>query len=222
MTVEPWGRARVVRLRRSELRPLDRTVPGDPSQAAFWVVAGVVVPGSRVTVDRVHLGAERIGFVHVLARMGADVVVHDGGRHRLADGYALGAGGTTVEADEIPSLDEVPILAVAALVAEGPTRFRDVGELRVKESDRLAGTVRLVQAFGGPPGSRATTWWSRAGPACPRDRPRRGRPPDGHGRGGGRSGLRRRRVTEITGWDAVATSYPAFAGTFARLGGESP
>ena len=54
-----------------------------------------------------------------------------------------------VEAAEIPSLDEVPILAVAAAAAHGTTRFRDVGELRVKESDRLAGTAELVRAFGG-------------------------------------------------------------------------
>ena len=51
--------------------------PGDPSQAAFWVVAGAVVPGSRITVEQLHLGAERIGFLHVLIRMGADVTLHD-------------------------------------------------------------------------------------------------------------------------------------------------
>ena len=77
--VEPWGSGRVVRVRRSALRPVDRAVPGDPSQAAFWAVAGVVVPGSAVTVDRVHLGPERIGFVGVLVRMGAALVVHDEG-----------------------------------------------------------------------------------------------------------------------------------------------
>ncbi len=150
VTVEPWGTGRVVRLRRSTLRPVDRTVPGDPSQAAFWAVAGTVVRASAITVDHVHLGAERIGFARVLVRMGADLAVHDdgGGTGSLTVAHAPLVG-TTVEASEIPSLDEVPVLAVAAMVARGPTRFRDVGELRVKESDRLSGTVALVEAFGG-------------------------------------------------------------------------
>jgi 3-phosphoshikimate 1-carboxyvinyltransferase len=218
--VTRWGSGRVVRLRASALRPVDRHVPGDPSQAAFWAVAGVVVPGSRVTVERVHLGPERIGFVHVLVRMGAALVVHDDGDGTGSLTASHGPlAGTTVEAAEIPSLDEVPVLAVAALVADGPTRFRDVGELRVKESDRLAGTVALVEAFGGraavegddlvvaggatpTPGSldargdhRMAMAAAVAGAAC-----------------ADRSG-----TTRITGWDAVATSYPGFADTLARL-----
>jgi len=221
VSVEPWGAGRMVRLRRSVLRPVDRAVPGDPSQAAFWAVAGVVVPGSRVTVEHIHLGPERIGFVHVLVRMGASLVLHDDG-----DGTGSliashgGLSGTTVEAAEIPSLDEVPILAVAALVADGPTRFRDVGELRVKESDRLAGTVALVEAFGGSarvegddlvvgggtvpaPGTvdargdhRMAMAAAVAGAACT---------------GAG--------ATVISGWESVATSYPGFAATLERLAG---
>jgi len=223
VTVEPWGDGRVVRLRRSALRPVDRHVPGDPSQAAFWAVAGVVVPGSRVTVEHVHLGAERIGFVHVLARMGASLELHDreGAVGALTASHS-GLVGTTVDAAEIPSLDEVPVLAVAAMVADGPTRFRDVGELRVKESDRLAGTVRLVAAFGGAarvegddlvvdggtvptPGvldaggdHRMAMAAAVAGAACAPGRP-----------------------TVVTGWDSVATSYPGFADTLDRLRGET-
>jgi 3-phosphoshikimate 1-carboxyvinyltransferase len=222
--VEPWGAGRVVRLRRSTLHPVDRVVPGDPSQAAFWAVAGVVVPGSSVTVERVHLGAERIGFVPVLARMGASVRLHRSGDDvgsLTATHSAL--VGTEVAASEIPSLDEVPILAVAAMVAEGPTRFRDVGELRVKESDRLAGTVRLVRAFGGDarvegddlvvdggtvlsPGRvdaegdhRMAMAAAVAGAACA-----------GPG------------VTVVIGWEAVDTSYPGFADTLGRLTGRAP
>lgn len=223
VSVERWGSGRIVRLRRSTLHPVDRAVPGDPSQAAFWAVAGVVVPGSAITVDRVHLGSERIGFVHVLVRMGASVTLHDdgGGVGSLTASHSALVG-TTVEAAEIPSLDEVPILAVAALVAEGPTRFRDVGELRVKESDRLAGTVRLIEAFGGTarvdgddlvvdggtaprPGTidaegdhRMAMAAAVAGAACPEGP-----------------------ATIVTGWGSVATSYPGFADTLARLGGRS-
>ena len=220
VTVEPWGEGRVVRLRTSALRPVDRTVPGDPSQAAFWAVAGAVVPGSRVTVEQVHLGAERIGFVSVLVRMGAALTLddHGEGTGSLTASYGPLVG-TVVEAAEIPSLDEVPILAVAALVADGPTRFRDVGELRVKESDRLAGTVGLVEAFGGTAriegddlvvdggceptaGSldahgdhRMAMAAAVAGAACATGE------------------------TVVTGWDAVATSYPGFADTLDSLAG---
>jgi 3-phosphoshikimate 1-carboxyvinyltransferase len=149
ITVEPEGNGRVVRLRSSKLEPIDVVVPGDPSQAAFWVVAGCIVPGSSVAVEGIYTGAERIGFVGVLQRMGARVDLV--GREKTTATVTATAGplrGTVVEAAEIPSLDEVPILAVAAAAATGETTFRDVGELRVKESDRLAGVADLVRAFG--------------------------------------------------------------------------
>ena len=222
--VEPWGVGRVVRLRPSTLRPRAWEVPGDPSQAAFWVVAGAVVPGSRVTVHQVHIGTERIGFLHVLIRMGADVTLHDIGDDvgTITASFSR-LSGTTVEATEIPSLDEVPILAVAALVAEGPTRFRNVGELRIKESDRLDGTARLVRAFGGvatvegddlvvdggcvpTPGTvdaggdhRMAMAAAVAAAAVPSE---------------GRSIIR--------GWGTVATSYPGFAEVLNRLAADHP
>ncbi len=219
LTVERAGNGRVIRVRRSSLQPGRFAVPGDPSQAAFWVVAGVVVPGSRVTVTGVHLGEERTGFLAVLDRMGAGITV-------VEDGTATGSLtaewapliGTTVDAAEIPSLDEVPVLAVAAAVAEGPTRFRGVGELRVKESDRLEGTVALVRAFGGTatvegddllvaggarlvPGQvdargdhRMAMAAAVAGAACAAPGP-----------------------SIVTGWEAVATSYPGFAAALEGL-----
>lgn len=218
--VEPWGRGRIVRLRQSALRAHAWEVPGDPSQAAFWVVAGVVVPGSRITVDQVHLGAERIGFLHVLVRMGADVVVRDVG----GDVGALTAAhsplvGTVVEASEIPSLDEVPILAVAAMVAEGPTRFLDVGELRIKESDRLDGTVRMVRAFGGTAAVEGDDLVV-AGGCVPG-------PGTVDARGDHRMAMAAAVAaaaagdgeSRITGWESVATSYPGFAETLDRLAG---
>ncbi len=221
VTVEPWGQGRVVRLRRSPLRPRSWEVPGDPSQAAFWVVAATVVPHSALTVEQLHLGPERIGFLHVLIRMGADVTLHDvGGDVGSVTAAHSALVGTMVEAAEIPSLDEVPILAVAAMVAEGPTRFVDVGELRVKESDRLEGTASLVRAFGGSarvegddlvvagatvpsPGRvdargdhRIAMAAAVAAAACPP---------------GARSA--------IAGWESVATSYPGFAATLDHLAG---
>ncbi|HEY5108495.1 MAG TPA: 3-phosphoshikimate 1-carboxyvinyltransferase [Acidimicrobiales bacterium] len=220
--VEPWGEGRVVRLRPSTLRARSWEVPGDPSQAAFWVVAGAVVPGSRVTVDQVHLGAERIGFLHVLIRMGADVTLRDigGDVGSITASYSR-LTGTTVESTEIPSLDEVPILAVAALVADGPTRFRDLGELRVKESDRLEGTARLVRAFGGVATVEGDDLVVEGGTV-----PAPGTvDAEGDHRMAMAAAVAAAAVpsagrTVIHGWEAVATSYPGFAETLDRLAGE--
>lgn len=151
IAVEREGAGRVVRIRASRLEPLEIDIPGDPSQAAFWLVAACLVPGSTVLVKHVYAGAERIGFVGVLQRMGATVSVHPGSaNHKVADLAARGSllTGTVVKASEIPSLDEVPVLAVAAAAAEGTTVFEDVGELRVKESDRLAAVAALVRSIG--------------------------------------------------------------------------
>ncbi len=134
----------MVRVRKSTLAAGTYTVPGDPSQAAFWVVAGTVVPGSLVTVSGIQLGIERLGFLGVLRRMGATIEMDEAGNLTgSVTSYTCALHGTVVEAAEIPSLDEVPILAVAAATAVGTTRFRNVGELRVKESDRLTGTARV-------------------------------------------------------------------------------
>jgi 3-phosphoshikimate 1-carboxyvinyltransferase len=148
--VEPWGTGRLVRIRASTLHPIDLDIPGDPSQAAFWVVAACVIPGSRILVEHVYAGAERIGFMKVLERMGASVSIQgeDGQTANLSAAYSA-LRGTDVDSSEIPSLDEVPILAVAAAAASGTTTFRNVGELTVKETDRLAATIALVQAIGG-------------------------------------------------------------------------
>jgi len=150
IVVEPWGDGRSVRVRRSRLHPLDIDVPGDPSQAAFWLVAACVTPASSVAVEHVYAGRDRIGYVSVLERMGASIVL-DGGPDGTSNMSARHSAlqGTEIDAAEIPSLDEVPILAVAAVAARGTTTFRNVGELAVKESDRLAGTIALVEALGG-------------------------------------------------------------------------
>ena len=149
ITVEPWGEGRVVHVRASVLRPVDRTVPGDPSASAFFAVAGCVVPGSAVEVAGVYSGPARLGYVSVLQRMGAAVTLVPGepGTTTIrAEAGPLRA--TQVRAAEIPSLDEVPALAVAAAVADGTTVFTEVGELRVKEVDRLAAIAAMVEAFG--------------------------------------------------------------------------
>jgi 3-phosphoshikimate 1-carboxyvinyltransferase len=147
--VQPWGMGSEIRLHPGPVAPRDTVVPGDPSQSAFWVVAGCVVEGSDLLVDNVYDGPARLGFLDVLERMGAHIEREPG----TDSGVRLHArnsplAGTVIEAAEIPSLDEVPILAVATACATGKSVFRNVGELRVKEVDRLEATIALVRSFG--------------------------------------------------------------------------
>ena len=220
ITVDPVGAGRRIRLAPSSLRPGRFDVPGDPSQAAFWLVAAILIPGSQVTVPGVTLASERIGFVEVLRRMGAviEVAEESGGVGTLV-ARAGGLHGTTVEAAEIPSLDEVPILAVAAAVADGPTRIRDAGELRIKESDRMAGTVALLASFGATARADGDDLVIDGGATL------RAGTVDARGdhrlaMAGAVAGLACARGEAVIGsWDAVATSYPGFVEAAVSLGG---
>jgi 3-phosphoshikimate 1-carboxyvinyltransferase len=135
----------------------DCEVPGDPSSAAFPLVAAALIPQSEVTVCGMLLNPTRTGFLTVMRRMGADVALSEGVGGRLGGEqvgdvtvrYRPGLVATTVQAHEIPALiDEVPILALLATAARGTTVFEQVGELRVKESDRLAAIVDALVALG--------------------------------------------------------------------------
>ena len=122
-------------------------IPGDPSQAAFWVVGACVAPGSDLTVENVYLGQSRGGFIDVLRRMGADITVDPESGDIRARTSELEA--TRVSADEMPGcIDEVPILAVAAAAADGVTVFEGTDELRVKESDRVAAIAEMLDVLG--------------------------------------------------------------------------
>ena len=129
-------------------------VPGDASSAAFWTVAALLVPGSALTIKKSGLNPTRTGFLEVLKRMGAKVDWHApaGDAEPVGDIHAAYSPlkACTVEPAEVPGLiDEIPILALAASQAEGESRFKALGELRHKESDRLAGMVALLKALGG-------------------------------------------------------------------------
>ena len=129
-------------------------VPGDPSSAAFLVAAAVLAEGGELRVQNVCVNPGRTGFLPVLARMGAAVEMMDVrqvGPEPATDLLVRPAAlrGTVVEAAEVPSLvDEVPILAVLASRAVGETVFRGVGELRVKESDRLEMIAKNLRRVG--------------------------------------------------------------------------
>lgn len=130
-------------------------VPGDPSSAAFLLAAAAMVPGSRVTVRGISLNPTRLGFLTVMRRMGAHIIIQKAGflgLEPVGDVTVIGDSqliATRVPASEIPSLiDEVPLLALLATYAEGTTCFEEVGELRVKESDRLAAILVGLGALG--------------------------------------------------------------------------
>lgn len=143
-----------------EIRPGHRLqagrfrIPGDPSSAAFFVTAAAINPGSRLTVRGVGLNPTRVGYLDILLRMGAEIRVQpeqdDGWEPRgeiLVEGRPL--KGIEILPEEVPGIiDELPILAVAMAVAEGPSRVRGASELRVKESDRIASLIDLFTRFG--------------------------------------------------------------------------
>lgn len=129
-------------------------VPGDPSSAAFLAVAGLIVPGSEVTIEGVLTNPTRTGLYETLREMGADIDFlneREEGGEPVADVRVRASRlkGVTVPAARAPSMiDEYPVLAVAAAFAQGITRMEGLAELKVKESDRLAATVAGLVANG--------------------------------------------------------------------------
>lgn len=126
-----------------ELYATDIEVPGDISSAAFFMVAGLITPNSEITIKNVGINPTRRGILDVLLAMGGDITCTN---ERLVGGEPVcdlvvrssKLHATTVAGDIIPTLiDEIPVIAVAALFAEGTTVIKDAAELRVKESDRI-------------------------------------------------------------------------------------
>jgi len=137
-----------------ELKARDIVVPGDPSSAAFAVVAAAIRPGSDVTVENVGLNPLRAGLYETLRDMGADIEFQNQreiGGEPVADLRVRGGElkGVEVPPERAPSMiDEYPILAVAASCAKGTTRMLGLAELRAKESDRLASVAAGLAANG--------------------------------------------------------------------------
>ncbi len=212
------GDGRTVRLRPSVLHPFELDIPGDPSHAAFWVVAACIVPGSELTLDDVYLGPARSGFLDVLDAMGADVELV--GERSVRARHSPDLHGTDVEAHQIPGLiDEIPVLAVAAAFAEGTTTFKGAGELRVKESDRVATVTRELSALGGKvePTDDGLTVTGTGG--------LHGAHVRSHGdhrvaMAMAVAGMAATGDTVVDGWDAVATSYPGFEEDLRRCVGQ--
>ncbi|MEX2201146.1 MAG: 3-phosphoshikimate 1-carboxyvinyltransferase, partial [Dongiaceae bacterium] len=155
VTVDDDSGARVVSLvGQPELTGHDMRVPGDPSSAAFPLVAALIVPGSELAIASVGMNPLRIGLIETLREMGAAIEIVDP-REEAGEPVAdlvVRAGaleGVTVPASRAPSMiDEYPILAMAAACAKGTTVMEGLAELRVKESDRLAAVASGLAACG--------------------------------------------------------------------------
>lgn len=213
----------VVWVRPGTLRARPLRVPADPSSAAFWMVAAACVPGSQVELGDVCLNPTRTGAVDVLRLMGARV---DGAADREWSGEPVGdlrvdaatLGHADVGGDlVVRAIDEVPVLAVAGAVGGGLS-VRGAGELRVKESNRIAGVARLLSALGVGVTVRDDGFDVPGGATL------RGGTVDSRGdhriaMSAAVAALAARGPVKVTGFSAVATSYPSFLADLAELGG---
>ncbi len=158
------------------IEPMTYAIPGDASSAAFLVGAALLAEAGELRLRGVDLNPTRTGFLRVLARMGAVVEVeglHEAAGEPVGDLVAGPARlhATDVAPGEIPGLiDEIPLLSVLASRAEGTTVFREVGELRVKESDRLALLASNLRAVGARAEARGNTLTVHGGTAPPAGR----------------------------------------------------
>jgi 3-phosphoshikimate 1-carboxyvinyltransferase len=146
---------RIITLRgEAELRPQSIIVPGDPSSAAFPMVAALLVPGSRIFIANVGLNATRAGLIELLRDMGGDIVVENArevGGEPVGDLIVSASSLKGIEPDPAlaPSMiDEYPVAFIAAALAEGRSVFRGLEELRVKESDRIATMAAGLRTIG--------------------------------------------------------------------------
>ncbi len=214
-----------VRATRGAPRSFEIDVPGDPSSAAFFAVAAAITPGSDLVLESVSCNPTRLGFVTVMKRMGADIELTPTGetcgepfgdlRVRASELH-----GTTIAGAEVPNvIDEIPALAVAAAFADGVTEIRDAAELVVKESNRIRTLEEELGKLGVGVEGRSDGLVVRGGSV----------------RAGGFDSHADHRIamamavaanalgtdSTVSGWPAVASSYPEFARDLESLTGSS-
>jgi 3-phosphoshikimate 1-carboxyvinyltransferase len=212
---------RTVRVQVGAPEPFQLDVPGDPSSAAFFVVAALITPGSDLTIESLSLNPTRLGFVDVLRRMGADIDIEPSGERcgepvgelRVRAGSLVA---TMIEGDEIPNVqDEIPALAVAAAFADGVTEVRDAAELALKESNRIGALHQELSELGLAVETRADGLVIRGG------QPRAALlKSHGDHRMAMALAVAANAIdgqSTVRGWQAVSSSYPEFADDLARL-----
>jgi 3-phosphoshikimate 1-carboxyvinyltransferase len=222
VSADPDGLTVRVRATGRVLRPVDVAVPGDISSAAFWLVAACIHPDARVTVRNVGVNPSRTGIIDALRAMGAEISVTNErtvGGEPVADLIATSARlrGVEIGGSIVPRMiDEVPVLAIAAAVAEGTTTISDASELRVKESDRIATVSRGLATLGVSVTERPDGMVIAGGNRL------RGGEVSSHGdhriaMAFAVAGLASTGEVSVAGAEAVDISYPAFWPTLARI-----
>jgi 3-phosphoshikimate 1-carboxyvinyltransferase len=206
----------------ARLEPGAIAVPADFSSAAFFVVAGLLVPDSEVTLTGVGLNPTRTGLLRILERMGAELEVEPEGERGGEPSGSVHVRpaqlrGAEVGGADVPlAIDELPLVALAACFAEGETTIRDAAELRRKESDRIATVSEALRGLG------AEVETSEDGMRIAGSSGLRGGAVDAHGDHriamlGAVAGLASREGVEVRGMEAAAVSYPGFERDLASL-----
>ena len=233
VTVEPAGTPVAIRGElpgnRITVRPAQRiepgelAVPADFSSAAFLLAAAVLVPGSEATLTDVSLNPTRIGFLGILNRMGAGIEVAEGmpvggepvGSITARHGPPL--AGARVGGSDVPlAIDELPLVALLGCFAEGETHLSGAGELRLKESDRIAAVVTGLRGLGAEIEATEDGFEVTGAGAL------RGGAIDSHGDHrlamlGAVAGLASADGVEVAGFDAAGVSYPGFEAELGEL-----
>ena len=209
-------------VRLSELAAVDVAVPGDISGAAFWLVAGAIHPNATIRLNGVGVNPTRTGVIEALHEMGARIAVENVREEQSELVADIVVESSDLEGVEIGGglvprvVDELPVIAVAASLAAGPTIIRDAAELRVKESDRIAATVEGLARLGADIEEREDGMVIRGG----------GRLSGANVRSHGDhriamamavAGLAAEGETTIEGAEAAAVSYPGFWDALAHL-----
>jgi 3-phosphoshikimate 1-carboxyvinyltransferase len=214
---------RTTRIEQGAPNPFELDVPGDPSSAALFAVAACITPGSAIVIEDVCLNPRRLGFVDVLARMGARIESEQT-EERLGEPVgrlaveAAPLVGTSITPDE-GMIDEIPVLAVAAAFADGVTEISGIAELRVKESDRINTIQQELTQMGVGVDARRDSMTIQGGEP---------RPTLFKSHGDHRIALAAAVAANampgpstVRGWHSVAVSYPSFAEDLAIAAGES-
>ena len=210
---------RTVLVRAGAPRAFELDVPGDPSSAAFFVVAALIAEGSELVLEDLLLNPSRIGFIDALRTMGGSIDVTPQGE-RLGEPVgdvevrSSRLHGAEIECHE-GIIDEVPALAVAAAFADGTTTIRGAAELRVKESDRIATLEQELTQLGIGIDPRPDGLTVRGG--TPRPAVLKSHGDHRIAMAGAVAANAIEGESRVRGWQSVAVSYPGFAADFERL-----
>ncbi|MFA6618589.1 MAG: 3-phosphoshikimate 1-carboxyvinyltransferase [Candidatus Neomarinimicrobiota bacterium] len=206
---------------RRTISGFDYSVPGDPSSAAYWIAAALLLPKSRLLLKKMSMNPSRIAFISLLKSCGADIECfeEDKGLEPVGDIVVKSSKlkGFEIRSKQVPALiDELPLLALIATQAKGESKITGAKELRVKESDRISSTVEMLRAVG------ADVEELEDGMIIKGDTSLAGGQVDAHGdhriaMTASIAGLICKHPVKLSGWSSVDISYPTFFEILKRI-----